>query len=141
MVSLLVQASKFKLDEIMQETKIDIELQSVAKYIENGWPESKSVVLHAQSFWHCQSELHIKNGLICRDQRLVIPKSCKDVLQSLCVGHRDSVLQKPYSQLVSKLINKLVNEPDLSNTHRDGRKLSKDWFHKVLPNGEKINRL
>ncbi|GBN12505.1 hypothetical protein AVEN_17634-1 [Araneus ventricosus] len=38
-------------------------------------------------------------------------------------------------------MNKLVNEPDLSNTYRDGRKLSKDWFHKVLPNGEKINQL
>ncbi|GBN34922.1 Zinc finger MYM-type protein 1 [Araneus ventricosus] len=43
--------------------------------------------------------------------------------------------------IVSKLMNKLVNEPDISNTYRDGRKLSKDWFHKVLPNGEKINRL
>ncbi|GBN86310.1 hypothetical protein AVEN_154611-1 [Araneus ventricosus] len=43
--------------------------------------------------------------------------------------------------IVSKLMNKLVNEPDLSNTYRDGIKLSKDWFHKVLPNGEKINRL
>ncbi|GBO38570.1 hypothetical protein AVEN_20758-1, partial [Araneus ventricosus] len=43
--------------------------------------------------------------------------------------------------ILSKLMNKLVNESDLSNTYRDGRILSKDWFHKVLPNGEKINRL
>ncbi|GBN23592.1 hypothetical protein AVEN_50874-1 [Araneus ventricosus] len=42
---------------------------------------------------------------------------------------------------VAKLMNKLVDEPDLSNTYRDGRKLSKDWLHKVLLNGEKINRL
>ncbi|GBN58964.1 Retrovirus-related Pol polyprotein from transposon 17.6, partial [Araneus ventricosus] len=59
MVSLLVQASKSKLVEILLETKNDIELQSVANYIENGWPERKSVVLHAQPYWHCQSELHI----------------------------------------------------------------------------------
>ncbi|GBL79149.1 Retrovirus-related Pol polyprotein from transposon 17.6 [Araneus ventricosus] len=39
MISLLVQASKSKLDEIFLETKNDIELQSVANYIENGWPE------------------------------------------------------------------------------------------------------
>ncbi|GBN81685.1 Transposon Tf2-11 polyprotein, partial [Araneus ventricosus] len=92
MVSLLVQASKSKLDEILLETKNDIELQSVANYIENGWPERKSVVPHAQPYWHCQSELHIKNGLVCRGQRLVIPKSCrKDVLQRLHIGHRGIV--------------------------------------------------
>ncbi|GBO29671.1 Uncharacterized protein K02A2.6 [Araneus ventricosus] len=92
MVSLLVQASKSKLDEILLGTKSDIELQSVANYIENGWPESKSVVLHAQHYWHCQTELHIKNGLICRGQRFVIPKSCrKDVLQRLHIGHRGIV--------------------------------------------------
>ncbi|GBN97875.1 Transposon Tf2-8 polyprotein [Araneus ventricosus] len=95
MVSLLVQASKSKLDEILLETKNDIELQSVANYIENGWPERKSVVLHAQPYWHCQSELHIKNGLVCRGQRLVIPKSCrKDVLQCLHIGHRGIVSRK-----------------------------------------------
>ncbi|GBN21125.1 Retrovirus-related Pol polyprotein from transposon 17.6 [Araneus ventricosus] len=92
MVSLLVQASKSKLDEILLETKNDIELQSITNYIENGWPERKSVVLHAQPYWQCQSELHIKNGLVCRGQRLVIPKSCrKDVLQRLHIGHRGIV--------------------------------------------------
>ncbi|GBM93575.1 Uncharacterized protein K02A2.6 [Araneus ventricosus] len=92
MVSLLVQASKSKLDEILLETKNHIEPQSMANYIENGWPESKSVVLNAQPYWHCQSELYIKNGLICRGQRLVIPNSYrKDVLQCLHIGHRGIV--------------------------------------------------
>ena len=83
MVSLLVQASKSKRQEIVSETENDIELQSVKNYIENGWPQSKhNVTLHAQPYWHCQSELNVKNGLICRGQRLVVPKSCqKDVLQ------------------------------------------------------------
>ncbi|GBN72159.1 Retrovirus-related Pol polyprotein from transposon 17.6, partial [Araneus ventricosus] len=41
MVSLLVQASKSKLDEILLETKNDIELQSVANYIENDGLKEK----------------------------------------------------------------------------------------------------
>ncbi|XP_050508947.1 zinc finger MYM-type protein 5-like [Diabrotica virgifera virgifera] len=42
--------------------------------------------------------------------------------------------------IVSGLSKEESVEPDLSNTLRDGRKLTKDWFTKTLSGGQKIHR-
>lgn len=42
--------------------------------------------------------------------------------------------------IVSQSLGKEKVEPDLSNTLRDGRHLTKDWFTKVLPSGLKVQR-
>ena len=93
MVSVVVQASSSKLDEIKLATQNDPELKAVKHYIMNGWPQARHCVdVEARPYWTLQDELHLQDGLICRGQRLVIPKSCrKDILQRLHTGHRGIV--------------------------------------------------
>ncbi|KAG8171336.1 hypothetical protein JTE90_018048 [Oedothorax gibbosus] len=66
-------------------------MKAVQQYIQEGWPKDRqSVSVLAKPYWNLQSELHIEGGLICRGQRLVIPRACrKEILQRIHVGHRE----------------------------------------------------
>lgn len=41
---------------------------------------------------------------------------------------------------VTKMRMENLIEPNLSNSRREGRNLTKDWFYKVLKNGSKVKR-
>lgn len=41
---------------------------------------------------------------------------------------------------ITKMRKELQIEPDLSNSLRNGRKLTKEWFFKQMPNGQKVPR-
>ncbi|KAG8173418.1 hypothetical protein JTE90_002012 [Oedothorax gibbosus] len=71
-------------------------MKAVQQYIQEGWPKDRqSVSVLAKPYWNLQSELHIEDGLICRGQRLVIPRACrKEILQRIHVGHRGIVTCK-----------------------------------------------
>ncbi|KAG8176531.1 hypothetical protein JTE90_020365, partial [Oedothorax gibbosus] len=92
MVSVVVQASQSKIAELKQATQ-NPEMKAVQQYIQEGWPKDRqSVSVLAKPYWNLQSELHIEDGLICRGQRLVIPRACrKEILQRIHVGHRGIV--------------------------------------------------
>ncbi|KAG8178031.1 hypothetical protein JTE90_025086 [Oedothorax gibbosus] len=96
MVSVVVQASQSKIAELKQATQNDPEMKAVQQYIQEGWPKDRqSVSVLAKPYWNLQSELHIEDGLICRGQRLVIPRACrKEILQRIHVGHRGIVTCK-----------------------------------------------
>lgn len=153
MVSVIVQASQSKLDQLRQATLDDLELQCVKEYILNGWPRSKQKVKDpAKPYWNLQSELHIKDDMICRGQRIIIPKSCqKDILAKLHQGHRGIVTcknlarQSLYWPGISVAIENLVSscticqlnqkqncgEPlmDRKLPDRPWQKVAVDFFH------------
>ncbi|XP_035224276.1 uncharacterized protein K02A2.6-like [Stegodyphus dumicola] len=62
----------------------------------NGWPERSNTRPAAQPYWHCKEELYTtKDGIICREQRLVVPASLrKDIMKKLHVSHRGIVSSK-----------------------------------------------
>ncbi|XP_064463440.1 uncharacterized protein K02A2.6-like [Ornithodoros turicata] len=93
---LLVQASSLTLDAIRGATAKDETLQQVVRYCQQGWPLCrKQVELGAKLYWDCRDELHVKEGLLCRGRRLVIPKSCREhTLNRLHEGHRGMVASK-----------------------------------------------
>lgn len=52
----------------------------------------------------------------------------------------NTISDKERCFLVSGLLNEGKIEPDLNNTLRDGRQLTKEWFTKIMPNGLKVHR-
>lgn len=84
--SLPISESKLKL--FQQETNKDVCLQSVKNYLICGWPtnqfEDKSVL----PFWNVRYDLHVIDGLIFKNNSLVVPKELQQsMLEKLHNGH------------------------------------------------------
>lgn len=84
-----LEASSEKLDQIRMETERDSALQCVIGYYYNGWPESiKDVSIEGRQFWTERNELHVINGVLFRNNRIVIPKSLRsEMLTRIHEGH------------------------------------------------------
>lgn len=92
-ISVLATATDKRWEILKQQTATDHQLQCVIDYIVNGWPENKKEVKAvAGQFWHCRQELHIVEGIICRGQRLVIPKESKQYILSILHEAHDGVV-------------------------------------------------
>lgn len=88
-VCVLVTASNERWNSLRDDTEHDPVLQEVSVYIINGWPSNISDVKDlAKPFWHYRENLYITEGVICKGQRIVIPKASKQqILKTLHEGH------------------------------------------------------
>lgn len=95
-VCLLATAPMYRWDILREQTLNDNNLQDVIFYIRHGWPGLKSDVRSsAQKYYHCHDELHLSNGIVCRGQRLVVPKAAiQRVLSDIHISHRGIVASK-----------------------------------------------
>ena len=62
--------------ELQQETASDPELQAMANAISNGWPtlhKQAHPILH--DYWNYRDELSINNGILTKNQKIIIPKT------------------------------------------------------------------
>ncbi|XP_026050672.1 uncharacterized protein K02A2.6-like [Astatotilapia calliptera] len=83
MVTASLPASDVMLQQIVQETTKDSVLQKVSHLIQNGW--SKGV---CPGFYSVRADLCMANGLVLRQNQIVIPQSMrKDMLQRIHEGH------------------------------------------------------
>ncbi|GFS20133.1 retrovirus-related Pol polyprotein from transposon 297-like Protein [Elysia marginata] len=82
-------ATKERLKEIQQESQTDEALKKIRHYIENGWPSHKGTTEpQVQPFWNLRHYLHVENGIVFYENRMVIPESMrKDILQKLHSSH------------------------------------------------------
>ena len=78
-----------KVQDIRCKTLRDPQLVELGRVIQNGWGESCGDLdadLHA--FWIHRFNMHITNGIIMNDIRIVMPQSLqKEYLQCLHMGH------------------------------------------------------
>lgn len=72
-------ASDVMLQKIVQETAKDPLLQRISHHIQNGWPEGV-----CPQFYSVRADLCMANGLVLRQNRIVIPHSLRqDMLQHI----------------------------------------------------------
>ena len=85
--SLPISSTKFQL--IQNETSKDQDLQCVIKYINEGWPQTKSdTVGPAKPYFHVKNELTVTNNVIMTGSRLVIPSSLRNEMKKILhTGH------------------------------------------------------
>lgn len=83
-------ASSQKLQQITEATKADEELQSVLKYVWQGWPEHVKVVpVNLRVYYSQQGFLSKSTGLLLHESRIVIPIKMRDeVLARIQEGHQ-----------------------------------------------------
>ena len=68
--------SKTKLQELRLATQSDSTLCSLAKTVHEGWPQSKKdCPEQLLDFWSFRQEISEEDGLLYRNQRLIIPHS------------------------------------------------------------------
>lgn len=85
-VNMIVESlpvSDVKAKQISEELDKDKELQTVIENIHSGWPKGS-----CPKYYHIRSELSVANGLLLRDNRIVIPHSLRpEILRRLHEGH------------------------------------------------------
>lgn len=85
-----IPASTSRMDSIKAATASNTELQTVVKFIRNGWPEYRDKVpLNVRAYVKIKNELSEANGLVIRGCRIVIPKSERaEILKKIHAGHQ-----------------------------------------------------
>src|SRR5258705_6414210 len=85
-----------RLEEIAACTKEDAALQTVVRYMKEGWPQNcRDVALCSIPYWSVRDELHESQGIILRNDVIVIPTKLRhDMLSRLHVTHQGIVNTK-----------------------------------------------
>jgi hypothetical protein len=83
-VSVHARISPDKREEFQRHTQKDEDLQKVMKYIKNGWPkEIKKVEPQLRTYWKIQEELQEIEGIIFKQDQLVVPKTLRKEMMKL----------------------------------------------------------
>ena len=80
-----------KQETLRKKTTSDPVLQSLMDVIRQGWPDTiRELPSDLRSYWSICAELAIESGVICKGNRIRIPKPLQDdVLQQLHDGHQE----------------------------------------------------
>ena len=84
-----VEATSEMLNKIKNETEKDEILRTLCDYYKKGWPNNKKDIKDTvKLFWSVHSELHVINGIVFRNDRVVIPFALrKEMLRRIHEGH------------------------------------------------------
>ncbi|KAK9746861.1 hypothetical protein QE152_g5781 [Popillia japonica] len=87
-VQIVLSMTETALEKFTTETKNDEELQSVIRYIQDGWPEEKEDVEEkARRYFNFRDELAYYEGLIFKGDKIVAPKTLiSNMLQQIHQG-------------------------------------------------------
>lgn len=88
-ISKYLPMSERRLAQFKKETELDSDLQMVMKYIKEGWPKCyKKVDSSVKTYYKVKNDLHINNGLLFINEKIVVPHSLrKDMLQLVHEAH------------------------------------------------------
>ena len=82
------QVSDAGLAKIRAETLKDVNLKAAMEYTIHGWPQYKDVQLAARDFFIIRGELSLHDGLLVREDRIVVPFSLrKQIVERIHEGH------------------------------------------------------
>ena len=81
--------SDVKLMELRELNCSDPTMQMLHRYAMEGWPQHKrDVPPSLQPFWNVRNDIHVTDGILLKDNRLVIPYVWRtDILQKLHISH------------------------------------------------------
>lgn len=81
--------SDVKLMELRQLNDNDSTMHMLHRYAMEGWPQHKrDVPPSLKSFWNVRNDIHVTDGILLKDNRLVIPLAWRtDILQKLHLSH------------------------------------------------------
>ena len=131
-----------KKDKFIKETDSDEEMQLLIKYIQEGWPTSKSQVASTvKQYYNYASELSVIDGLVCKGNRLVVPKSLrKEMLNLIHFNHlgkekcKNRAREILFWPLMNKEIDDIVDNCAICNKYRKGN-VKETLINREVPDG------
>ena len=121
-----LSVSPRRLQELRDATASDCVLQKLIQVTLGGWPSQKSDTdLDVRAYYNVRHELTMHNGLVFKDNRIVVPTSVrKDIIATVHRSHqgirgcirraKDAV----YWPLMKQEITDYVNQCSVCNTYR-----------------------
>jgi len=91
-----------KIQQIIEQTRIDQNLQVLVKTIAEGWPDHRHECNTAMlKFWNYRDELTYMDGVILKGDRIIIPETLQnDILNQLHASHLGMVKTKERARMV-----------------------------------------
>lgn len=116
-----------KLKELREINKNDETFDIISKFCQEGWPTKKSdVPLSAKPFWNVRNEIFIVDGILLKDNRIIIPSVWRsDILEKVHTGHlgiekcKAKARQTIYWPNMSKDIEEMVSRCQDCLTHQN----------------------
>ncbi len=73
---------------LKRATSEDGSLQQLRTTVLSGWPETKQdVPIKARENWHCRAEISEIDGILLKNQRIIIPSSVRpEMIEKIHVG-------------------------------------------------------
>ena len=111
--------------EFQEETKSDGVLELLLKYMQQGWPEKRSIQKSVMPYHSIKSEIWEDQGLIFKGEQVVVPTSLRKKMKKLVhEGHLGIVKCKLRARTsffwpsMSKEIEDIVRECDMCQKHQ-----------------------
>lgn len=83
-----IPISDDRIQQIKMESKQDPEIQTIIQFVIDGWPSRAEVPESLQVYWPFRDEFNTHNGLVFRNDRILIPRSLrKEILERLHQSH------------------------------------------------------
>lgn len=105
-----------RLQAIKCQQERDETCKLIASYCQSGWPEKKELPSEAIPFYHVASELFVTEGLLMRQNRIIIPAELRSgILKEIHSGHqgvskcRDRARQSVWWPRLSSDLEELIN--------------------------------
>jgi len=130
----------FTNDEIyVQQTKEDVVLQELIKYVKTGWPRSKhKLSLAAQLFWHVRLDLVFEDSLLFFKNRLVVPTRLRQQMLGMVHGSHQGIVkskslakQSVYWPGMNSEIEQYVNKCSVCAKYSPSQKKVPMYLHDV----------
>ena len=85
-----IKVSPVRLDQIQKATDQDSMLETLKFTVLQGWPETKDQVpLNIREYWNYRDEITLYNGIILKNQRVIIPKALRpEILSRIHSSHQ-----------------------------------------------------
>lgn len=83
-----IPISDERVEEIKAEAQVDPEMQTIIRYIIDGWPTKKDVPDSIQPYWQYKEDYSTRNGLVFRNDRILIPRRLRNqIIEKLHQSH------------------------------------------------------
>lgn len=136
-----VTISDVRLQQLINATNDDKELNLIRKYIHNGWPSHISKVpASIKQYYKLRTEItEGSNTLIYYGQRMIIPESWKQkILKNIHTGHLGIIkcIAKANASVfwlnINKDLEKFVNNCEVCNIHSNSNRKEPMKNHKII---------
>ena len=124
-----IPASEQRLENIKERQRQDEVCRLIVEYAKVGWPERNQLPSALQPYWPYRGDLTMINGLLVKDDRIVIPSEMRmEILDKVHAGHqgitkcRERAKRAVWWPGLSRQIEDMVRECRKCAEHRTNHK-------------------